>query len=150
MKVRFSVTNWTRTPLPVAARTNRRSSSRFPRQPVHRVHDDGVTVPDKREQRVQLRPHDVLACRLVREHSIQLYTIELAIGALIQGADPNVADSLFRHRALQPEGVRLKRETPTGRASNNSDSHPNLTRFARRSDVQLGYPRWTPPTGECG
>jgi hypothetical protein len=42
---------------------------------------------------------------------MQLDIIELAIGALIQGTDPNVADSLSRRRALQPEGVRLRSET---------------------------------------
>ena len=63
---------------------------------------------------------------------MQLDIIELAIGALIQAPDPNVADSLSRHRALQPEGVRLKSETLAGRVSNNSDSHPSLTQTMHR------------------
>jgi hypothetical protein len=109
VKVRFSVTNWTRT----LAHQRPHQPPKIVEiacQPVHRVHDDGVAVPVKREQRLQLRHTTSLPDDLFREHSIQLDIIELAIGALIQGTDPNAANSLSRRRALQPEGVRLKSE----------------------------------------
>jgi hypothetical protein len=84
VKVRFSVTNWTRTP----ARQRPHQPPKIVEiacQPVHRVHDDGVAVPDKREQRLQLRPRRPCLTTCFVNSSMQLDIIELAIGALIQG-----------------------------------------------------------------
>jgi hypothetical protein len=61
VKARFSVTNWTRTPLARQRPHQPPKIVEIACQPVHRVHDDGVAVPVKREQRLQLRPRDVLA-----------------------------------------------------------------------------------------
>jgi hypothetical protein len=59
-------------------------------QAVHGVHEDGVAVADEGEHRLQLRAMEVFAGDVVGEGPVEFDAVELAIGVLVQGADPCV------------------------------------------------------------
>jgi hypothetical protein len=56
------------------------------------MHHDGVTVANEPDQLVELRPGDVLAGGFLGEQPIGVDAVELAVGVLVDGADPDVAD----------------------------------------------------------
>ncbi len=67
---------------------------------VHGVHDDGVTVTDEAQQRVELWAVGVFARRAVGEGAVDGDAVELSVGALVEAADPGVGDPLSGDRVL--------------------------------------------------
>ncbi|SLJ61133.1 Uncharacterised protein [Mycobacteroides abscessus subsp. abscessus] len=63
---------------------------------VHRVHDHRVAGAYVPQQLIELGPVGVFCGRLVGEYPIGLDAVELAIGVLVDSADPDVADSHHR------------------------------------------------------
>ena len=61
-------------------------------EPVHRVHEDDVTGAEEPQQLVELGPGDVLSRGVIGEHPVDVDAVELAVGVLVDGADPDVAD----------------------------------------------------------
>lgn len=60
--------------------------------PVHRVHNQGVTVANESDHLVDLGPHRVLAGCRVDEDTIRGDPVGLANGVPLDGADRDVAD----------------------------------------------------------
>jgi hypothetical protein len=63
-------------------------------QPVHAMHHDGVALAGVGEQGLQLRPFGVFSGRLVGEQLVDLKMLKLAVGVLVDTADPNLPDAL--------------------------------------------------------
>ena len=59
-----------------------------PCKPVRPVHHQGVPVPAKAQQLLELRASGVHTRGLVREDSVQLDALELQLGVLVQTVDP--------------------------------------------------------------
>jgi hypothetical protein len=63
-------------------------------QAIHAEHHQGVALAHEAKQAIQLRPAYVLAGRLIGEHPIHCYALELAFRVLIEAADADIADAL--------------------------------------------------------
>ncbi len=66
-----------------------------------------VTVPDERQQRLQLRPGGAAARGAVDEHPVQRHAIKLPVGVLVQAAHPGCSRPVALLSASRPRSVRL-------------------------------------------
>lgn len=62
--------------------------------------DNGIPLARETEERVELRPRDILARRFVGEGAIDGNLFELAVRVLVKTADPDIADALSSYGAL--------------------------------------------------
>lgn len=80
----------------------------------------------------QFRPSEILPRRLIHEHPVEVNTIKLTAGVLIQNADSYISISLARHEALAC-CVRLNSKTRREALSNKTIPtlfrHPCMSRL---------------------
>ena len=95
---------------------------------VHRMHQDGVAVPDEADHRVQLGPVLVLPGEPVGEQPVQMNAIQLPTGVLVQGADPGVTHALTADDpAPTPSMCQVEIYDLTRQVSRNAEKDSNLT-----------------------
>jgi hypothetical protein len=58
------------------------------------MHHDGVAIADELQQSFELGAAEIVAGDVIGERAADVDAVELPVGALLQGADPGVADSL--------------------------------------------------------
>src|SRR4051812_2934119 len=104
--------------------------------------DDGVAPARKAQHEFQLRAFGVFARGFIGEGLIKRDPVQLPLDLLVKGADPDVANTLSRHRSRKT--VKISSIT-LHELSRNAKRDPILTDKAAPS-VQLGYT----PTGQRG
>ncbi len=92
------------------------------------VRHHGVPLADETKQGRQLRAVHVLARRTVGERAIDGDPVELAGGALVQGARPCVGDSLPGDDALPRRMCQVGLSEPCRDVTINRNPNPNLTK----------------------
>src|ERR1035437_1839771 len=94
-------------------------------QAIHRVDDERIALAQVFERRLQLGAFCVLTARLVSEDLHQLHPLELTLGMLVEGGDPDIADQLslvFWHaRLLRLVECLDKSKTSIDTMSNNAN-----------------------------
>ena len=106
---------------------------------VHAVDDDHVAGTSECHQRLQLWPLRIFAGRLVRKDPVEGPIFELAIGILIERADPDTTDVLANQDAVPLTTLSEQLYDLSLLLSRNPKMNPNLTVIVGYPDVSLGY-----------
>jgi len=75
------------------------------------MNDDGIALPDKSDQPIQLGPVGILTRCLICEYPIHRNLLKLAIGILIEAANSDITNAVTVQNAFPSQSVRMNSMT---------------------------------------